>query len=327
LLVLLVLIVGAVFGPDAARGELVGRLEGAVGAESASLLQEMIDNAGDRTSGDTLTAAFGFLMLILGATGLFTALEDSLNTVWEVQPEKGEGFLNSIKTRIINRAWSFLLVIGLAILLIAALVASTAFNVILGNFSDLIPGYSYVLYGVNILVSLALLTLALAAIYKVLPNAEIAWKDVWVGAAFTGLLFVIGKEALSLYLGRASVGSVYGAAGSLVVVLVWIYYTMQILLFGAEFTQVYARHYGSRVRPAGAKEPVTEARQAQAAQSGTVAREQQPRDALPREEEEVETVRRRPGVVWGLAERYASLVVGAAFGWLLAMTGFPRGRR
>lgn len=326
LLVMLVLIIGLAFGAEAAQGEVVSRLEGVVGAESARLLQQMIDNAAERTSGGIVATLFGFAALVLGATGLFTSLEDALNTVWEVEPERGGGVAGAVKRRVFDRLWAFALMVGVGLLMIAALVASTALNVLVSNFAGAIPGFPLLWYAGNIVLSLLLLTVLVAAVFKVLPQADIAWKDVWIGSAFTSMLFVIGKELLSLYLGRASVGSVYGAAGSLVVLLIWIYYSAQILLFGAEFTQVYAKRYGSRVKPAKNAVGMTEERRAQMGVPHDVAVEEAQRLEEARREEELDG-RGSPGLLWGLAERYASVVVGLAFGWLIATLGFPRGRR
>lgn len=249
LLVVLILVVGLVLGPEAAQGQLVGPLEGFVGAQAASLIQNMVEAAGRQRTGGVLASVLGLGALLFGAVGFFAALQDSLNTVWGIAPRPSTGLVDTIRTLVIGRAISFVAVLGIGLIAIASFLATAVLSAIAGWFGELAPGLSAGWFLVNILVSLAVLTVLFAFLLRVLPEAEIAWSDVWLGAAVTALLFVIGKELIGLYLGRASVGSVYGAAGSLVVLLVWIYYSAQILLLGAEFTHAYANMYGSRVRP------------------------------------------------------------------------------
>src|SRR5581483_5891761 len=178
----------------------------------------------------------GIVTLLLGASGVFGQLQDALNTVWEVEPKPGRGIWGLIKDRFL----SLTMVFGTGFLLLVSLVITAAVSAAGGTLRGLGPG----------LEAIAVVTLLFALIYKFLPDAKIAWRDVWVGAVATAVLFVIGKFAIGLYLGHASIGSAYGAAGSFVVVLVWTYYSAQILLFGAELTQVYANRSGSHVEPA-----------------------------------------------------------------------------
>src|SRR5581483_4191365 len=188
----------------------------------------------------------GIVTLLLGASGVFGQLQDALNTVWEVEPKPGRGIWGLIKDRFL----SLTMVFGTGFLLLVSLVITAAVSAAGGTLRGLGPGLEAIAHVVVEIVSFAVVTLLFALIYKFLPDAKIAWRDVWVGAVATAVLFVIGKFAIGLYLGHASIGSAYGAAGSFVVVLVWTYYSAQILLFGAELTQVYANRSGSHVEPA-----------------------------------------------------------------------------
>jgi membrane protein len=191
-------------------------------------------------------------MLLFGATALFGQLQDALNTVWEVQPKPGRGLWGIIRDRLL----SLTMVMGTAFLLLVSLVVSAALAALgslMGDWQGSVIGHV-----VNGAVSLVVITLLFAMIFRFLPDARVAWRDVWLGAAITAVLFLIGKFAIGLYLGKASIGSTYGAAGSLAVLLVWIYYSSQIFLYGAEFTKSYADHYGSRIVPTPNAEPVTE---------------------------------------------------------------------
>jgi hypothetical protein len=196
---------------------------------------------------------------VLGAAGFFGQLQDALNTVWEVTPKPGGGILDMIKGRFL----SFTMVLGIGFLLLVSLLISTVLANLTNVVGNMLPGADLLAQIINFVVSFLVVTLLFAMIYKVLPDAVIAWSDVWVGAAITALLFNIGKFLLGLYLGSSSIASTYGAAGSLVVLLVWVYYSAQILLFGAEFTQVYAQRFGSRIVPADNAVAVTEAQRAQ----------------------------------------------------------------
>jgi len=204
----------------------------------------VIANASKPSAGIIATVV-GLVTLLLGATGLFGELQDSLNTIWEVAPKK-RSILETVRARIL----SFAMVVAIAFLLLVSLVISAGLAA-LGQFmSGVLPLPEAILQGVNFVISFAIITVLFGLIYKVLPDAEIAWHDVWIGAAFTAFLFTIGKLAIGLYLGHSGTASTYGAAGALVLLLLWVYYSAQIVFFGAEFTQVYANRYGSHVRPA-----------------------------------------------------------------------------
>jgi membrane protein len=258
LLVIVIAIAGLVFGQAAAQNRINVQIEGLIGQPGASAIQAMIASASNPRAG-IIATVIGIVTLLLGAAGLFGQLQDSLNTIWEIQtkPEKGLGGL--IKKRFL----SFTMVLGIGFLLLVSLVITAALSALDNFTTQLFPGFELVFQVVNFLISFGVITLLFAMIYKILPDAKLGWRDVWLGAAVTALLFSIGKLLIGLYLGHASVTSSFGAAGSLVVVLLWIYYSAQILFFGAEFTQVYARRYGSGVVPEAGAIRLTEEQRAQ----------------------------------------------------------------
>src|SRR5690606_5334067 len=188
----------------------------------------------------------------LGASGAFAQLQDSLNTIWEVKPKEGRGIKGMLRDRFLS--FSMVLVIGF--LLLVSLAISAVLSGIGKFLADLLPMPGAVMQALNFGISFAVTSLLFALIFKVLPDAEIRWRDVWVGAAVTALLFSVGRFLIGLYLGRSSVGSPYGAAGSLVVLLLWVYYSSQILFLGAEFTQVYTNRFGRKIRPKPNAEPL-----------------------------------------------------------------------
>ena len=258
LLLISIAVAALIFGQEAASGQLVGQIRGMVGKEGGEAIQEMLKNA--RKPGAGLFAAVvGFVTLLFAASGVFGQLQDAMNTIWEVQPKPGRGILGFLKDRFL----SFGMVLGTGFLLLISLVLSTAVAATFNFVGGMAPGLKPLLQVGDFLVSAVVVTLLFALIYKWLPDARIAWRDVWVGAGLTTTLFLVGKALIGAYLGRSSYGSAYGAAGSLVVLLVWIYYSSQILFFGAEFTQVYANRYGSRIEPSADAEPVTAEARAQ----------------------------------------------------------------
>ncbi|MEH2350962.1 MAG: YihY/virulence factor BrkB family protein [Nostoc sp.] len=244
LLIIVIAIAGAVFGEEAARGQIVGQIQGLVGVDGAKFLETAIKNANQPKTG-AIASIISIVVLLVGATGLFTELQDAMNTIWEVKPKPGRGVTNIIRLRVL----SFAMVIGIGFLLLVSLVISTALTTLVTYFSNLLPGVDFIWQFVNFLLSFAITTVLFGLIFKVLPDVEIAWSDVLVGASLTSVLFSIGRFLLGQYLGNGSFGSAYGAAGSLVVILAWVNYAAQILFFGAEFTQVYARRYGSGITP------------------------------------------------------------------------------
>ncbi|MEH1830952.1 MAG: YihY/virulence factor BrkB family protein [Nostoc sp.] len=244
LLIIVIAIAGAVFGEDAARGQIVGQIQGLVGKDGAQFIQTAIQNANKPQTG-VMASIISVVVLLLGATGLFTELQDSLNTIWEVKPKPGRGINNIIRLRFL----SFAMVIGIGFLLLVSLVISTGLAALVKYFGNILPGVDFLWRIVNFVLSFSITTALFGLIFKVLPDVKITWNDVFIGSVITSFLFSIGRFLLGQYLGNGSFGSTYGAAGSLVVLLAWVNYAAQILFFGAEFTQVYARRYGSGIVP------------------------------------------------------------------------------
>lgn len=243
LLLITISIAGLVFGTKAAQGQIVGTLQGMVGKQGGEIIQTAIENAG-KPSTSIIATIIGIVTLLFGASGVFGQLKDALNTIWEVEPKPGRGILASLKEKFM----SFTMVLGTGFLLLVSLVINAA----LAAFASLLkslPGADILWQAAGVLVTLFVISLMFALLFKFLPDVLVSWKDVAIGAVFTAVLFLVGQVALGIYLGSGSVGSSYGTAGSLVIVMVWIYYSAQIFLFGAEFTQVYAKKYGSRMEP------------------------------------------------------------------------------
>jgi membrane protein len=245
LLVISIALAGVVYGREAARGEVVEQIRTIIGRDGALIVQMALKNSRDVKSG-ILATAVGLALLLIGATVVFAELQDSLNMIWQVKARAARGL---IKGLIIDRLVSFVMVMGVGALLLFSLLLSAVLAA-LGNLvssSDL-PTLPW-LNRINFLVSLGVLFLLFAMIFKVLPDVRITWSDVWIGALVTSVLFVLGKHLIGLYLGISTLASTYGAAGSLVALLLWIYYSAQILFLGAEFTEVYAVKFGSGIRP------------------------------------------------------------------------------
>lgn len=244
LLIITIAIAGAVFGDDAARGEIVRQIQGLVGKDGAEVIQTALENA-QRPDTRNLASIISIGVLLFGASNVFAQIQDALNTIWEVQPKPGRSLVQTLRKRFL----SFAMVGGVGFLLLVSLIVNTGLAAMVNYFSNLVPGVDWIWQIANFAISFGVITFLFAIIYKFMPDVKINWSDVWVGSAITSLLFVIGKSLLGLYLGNGSFGSAYGAAGSLVVVLAWINYAAQIIFFGAEFTQVYASKYGSRIVP------------------------------------------------------------------------------
>lgn len=244
LLILAIAIAGAIFGEQAARGEIVGQIEGLVGQQGAQAIQTALENANQPNVG-SFASIISIVVLLFGASGVFVQLQDAMNTIWNVEEKPDGGIQNLIRKRLLS--FSMVLVIGF--LLLVSLLISAVLSGLSHYLSDLIPGFDFLWQLLNLVVSFGIITVLFAFIYKYLPDVDIQWRDVWTGAAITALLFTLGKWVLGIYLGQGSFGSTYGAAGSLVVLLAWVYYSAQILFFGAEFTQVYAQRYGSQIVP------------------------------------------------------------------------------
>ncbi len=246
LLIIIIGVAGLVFGPEAAQGQIFEQLRGLLGEAGAKSMQDLVENANAKPATGIFATVIGIVTLLFGASGVFGQLQTSLNAIWGVQPKPGRGVLGIIQDRILS--FGFILVVGFLLLVSLLLTAAIA---LVGEWSGgMMPGMEFLIQLLNSGLSLAVITLLFAMLFKFLPDAKIAWHDVWIGAFITAALFTVGKFALGLYLGKSSVSSSYGAAGSLIVLLLWVYYSSQILFFGAEVTQVYANRFGSHVAPA-----------------------------------------------------------------------------
>jgi membrane protein len=254
LLVIVIAIAGIFFGEEAARGEIIGQIQGLVGQEGAQAIQAMIQNANRPDSGGGVATIVSVIILLLGASGVFGQLQTALNTIWEVKPKPGRALKSFIQSRFL----SFAMVLVIGFLLLVSLLLSAILALISSYFSTFIPSFVAVGQVLNFVISFSIITLLFASIYKFLPDVEVPWKNLWVGAGFTALLFNIGKFLIGLYLGSSSVTSAYGASGSFVVILIWVFYSAQILLFGAEFTQVYSKYRGRPIRPSKYAIPLPE---------------------------------------------------------------------
>ena len=244
LLVIAIAIAGAVFGQDAAQGEIVAQINQLVGQQGAEAIETALNNANQPQIG-SIASIISVIVLLVGASGVFAQLQEALNTVWNVRTKSDAGIWGFIRKRLL----SFGMVLAIGFLLLVSLVISAMLSGIGKLEINILPGMTVIWQILNFTVSFGFISLLFALIYKYLPDVTIRWKDVWVGAIITALLFTAGKFLIGLYLGRGSLGSAYGAAGSLIVFLAWVFYSAQILLFGAEFTQVYTRKYGKKISP------------------------------------------------------------------------------
>ncbi|HTM07181.1 MAG TPA: YihY/virulence factor BrkB family protein [Verrucomicrobiae bacterium] len=244
LLIVLTGIVGLLAGESTAQNYILSSLSGMIGEQSARALQEMMQKAG-RENGGLLATIIGIALLLVGAAGVVGQLQSSLNKIWGVEAKTQKGIWPILRARFVS--YAMLLAIGF--LLLVSLVVTTAVSALSDYLSGLLPGIESVWPAIDIAISFGFTTALFAMIYKFLPDARITWRDVWVGAALTAFFFSVGKLAIGLYLGKSAVASSYGAAGSLVTVLLWIYYSSVIFFFGAEVTRVFATQYGAGLRP------------------------------------------------------------------------------
>jgi len=255
LLLIVVGVVSLVFGEQAARGEILGQIQNTVGGPAAAAIEQVLKNANQSGTGPMATV-IGIVVLLFGASGVFVELQDSLNTIWKVKPRPGLGLWALVRDRLL----SFSVILGTGFLLIVSLVVSAGLEALrqfAAPFAAQLPGGPWLWLVLNLLLSFALLGLLFAMIYRLLPDVEIAWGDVWFGALVTTVLFTLGKYLIGLYLAHSSLTSAFGAAGSVLVILAWVYYSAQIFLFGAALTRVHAIHRGSHIVPSPNAEPVT----------------------------------------------------------------------
>ncbi len=241
LLLIVVSIAGLVFGQDAARGEIVAQLQGLMGDAAATALESLLASV-RRPAEGILSTVIGIVVLLVGATTVFAELQDSLDRIWRAPARQKAGIWGLLRARVL----SFGLILGVGFLLIASLVASAGLSALGKWWAPIFGGWEVLAQGVNFGISFGLITVIFALIYKIMPRVHIQWHDVWIGAAVTALLFTIGKFLIGLYIGRSGIASGFGAAASLVVLLLWVYYSAQIFLLGAEFTWAYAHAFGSK---------------------------------------------------------------------------------
>lgn len=259
LLIIVISIAGFAFGRQAAEHQIVETIQGLVGRESAEALQAIIQDANNKPDSGAVSTVLGVIFLLVGAGGVVGQLQTSLNVIWGVTPKSGQGIFGFVRHRII----SYAMVLAIGFLLLVSLAVSaflTGFTRFVGT---AFGATEFVAHAFDLLVSLVLVTTLFAMIYKILPDAKVEWRDVWVGAALTSVLFSIGKMLIGFYLGSSGVTSSYGAAGSLITILLWVYYSSLIFFLGAELTQVYAREYGSGVFPSEYAQPIAAAHEAQ----------------------------------------------------------------
>ena len=245
MLIVIIFFADLFYGREAVEGTIYGEIKSFVGPEVAVQIQEIIKNA--TISGrSTVTAIIGFITLLIGTTRVFAEIQDSINFIWNLKTKPEKGWIKII----LNRLLSFSIVVGLAFLLLVSLIINGIMEAFGDHLATVFPNMAItVLYVVNLILTFIVITLLFAIIYKVLPDAKIKWKDVIVGAIVTALLFMLGKFGITYYIGSSNIESTYGAAGSLIILLLWVYYSAIILYFGAEFTKAYAVHFGTRIYP------------------------------------------------------------------------------
>ncbi len=251
LFILVLVLAGFLFGHEAAQRELYGQINGLVGKNGSDAIQSIL-TAADKPKTGLLATIIGFVTLFVGASTVFIQLQQSLNAIWNVRLKA-----SGIRTFILHRLLSFAALLGIGFLLLVSLIVSAVLDAAGKWMGGVIPLHEIIWHILDLVLSMGIITLLFAMIFKVLPDVKIVWHDVWIGSFVTALLFTIGKYLLGAYLGRTSLSSAYGAAGSFVVVLLWVYYSAQILLFGAAFVRVYANRYGSQIEPAANAEFIT----------------------------------------------------------------------
>jgi membrane protein len=245
LLIIIISLSAIFYGKDVVEGKLFDQLSGLVGSDAALQIQSILINA-QQTHATTLGAIIGFVVLFIGATGVFTEIQGSINFIWSVRAKPKKGWLKYL----FNRLISFSLIIGLGFLLLVSLIVNALLMFLSDTLTRKFPHFPVGLFNlVNLAIILTVITCLFAVIYKVLPDAIISWKDAWIGSIFTALLFLLGKFLIGYYLGKSNLGVTYGAAASVVILLAWVYYSSLILYFGAEFTKVYALYSGEGIRP------------------------------------------------------------------------------
>ena len=242
LLLIVISVAGFAFGEEAARGEIYEQLEDLLGLPGAAAVEELLESA-SKPGGSVVATLVGALLLFIGATSVFAELQDAFDRIWRAPARAGTaGLWNVVRVRLV----SFGMILGIGFLLMVSLVFSAGMAALSAQWDPLFAGWTTVARTIDVTISILLASAVFAMIYKAMPRVRIDWKDVWIGAAVTSLLFIAGKYLIGTYIGRSSISSGFGAAASLVVVLLWVYYSAQIFLFGAEFTRAYSHKFGSR---------------------------------------------------------------------------------
>jgi membrane protein len=244
LIVIALAIAGLAVDEEATREQLATELGSVVGPQGASAVDAIVENARTPSAG-IISSVLGVVVLLFGASGVFGELQSALNKIWEVEPKPGRGLWGTIR----DRLFSFAMVMGVAFLLLVSLLLSTALAAIGRFLEQSLPGGEALWQVLNFALSLSIVSALFALTFKVVPDAKVRWRDVWIGAVVTAFLFSVGKFLIGLYLGKSSVASSYGAAGSIVLLVIWVYYSAAILFLGAEFTQVYAKRFGGDIKP------------------------------------------------------------------------------
>ena len=245
LLIVVIGVAGVVFGQEAVNGQVFGQLRGLLGADAAAGIQKILVNVNQHKSG-TLATVIGLGTLLFGATTFFATLQESLNDIWNLKPKPTNGLVQFLKTRVLSLG----LVLSVGLLLLVSLVLSAGLAAFGDYLRRLLPDVTVVLfYVLDVVLSLGLMTLMFGLLFRFLPDARVAWRDIWPGALLTAIFFVVGKYLIGLYVSKADPGSAYGAAGSIIVLLVWVYYSSLIVFFGAEFTQQLLAQSGRKVKP------------------------------------------------------------------------------
>ncbi|HZI01703.1 MAG TPA: YihY/virulence factor BrkB family protein [Flavisolibacter sp.] len=245
LFVIIISLAGIFFGNDAVEGRLYAQLNGLVGSQAALQIQDIIGNIQESKLG-TVGAIVGGIVLFIGATGVFTEMQDSINFIWSVKAKPKKGWLKFLS----NRLLSFSLILGMGFILLVSLLANTLLNLLSEKLMRLLPNYTVQLFNmINSVIIVIVICTLFTFIFKVLPDAIISWKDALIGATFTTMLFLLGKFLINYYIGTSNLGLTYGAAASVIIILTWVYYSALILYFGAEFTKMYALQSGSGIKP------------------------------------------------------------------------------
>lgn len=245
LLIIIISLSGVFFGLDAVQGRLYGQIRGLIGSDAALQIQDIIKNI-EYTHKGFIGTVVGTIILVIGATGIFTEIQDSINFIWSLRAKPKRGIVKFL----INRLLSFSLIVSLGFLLLVSLVVNAVMDLLSDRLTHYFPHTTvYIFYVLNLVIIFVIISILFAIIFKVLPDGKIKWKDTFVGASFTAVLFIIGKAGIGYYLGRSSLGATYGTAASVIIILTWVYYTSIILYFGAEFTKVYALELGGGIIP------------------------------------------------------------------------------